>query len=321
MLGAALILMCVLGSIAILALFVYLFAKGSSAPPTQAPPRGGRRLRDGPDPRFANRIDVGCEGERCWFDIVGESSYQGALRRIAGDRLLNEEEVFVRCVVASEPDNPSDPNAVAVYAEGFGKVGYFSRDDLAGTYGLLRERLIAEGAVGTCIGRLTGGWEEDIHIGVRLALMLPSTLRGEPSREKRRLDAPEGWEGRLRVPLPIGKAWINLIDERLCQENLQRLAGDRDVARETVAFNAVLVPGLGEATVCALDDDDKEVGAVGCLGRSDVARYSDVLVALDGMGAVGLCSGWVISERDILGARITLKSPKALAAELMRPRV
>src|SRR4029079_6316548 len=74
------------------------------------------------------RITIG-PGRGFWYDVVGESNYQGTLRRADGGRLQAGAEVIVPCVVIPEPTNPFDPNALMVQIEGFGKVGYFARDD------------------------------------------------------------------------------------------------------------------------------------------------------------------------------------------------
>ena len=64
------------------------------------------------------------------LEVVGEASYQDNLWRIirerrSPDRRVREE---VYAVLAAEPDNPYDANAVAVWIEGL-KVGYLSRGD------------------------------------------------------------------------------------------------------------------------------------------------------------------------------------------------
>jgi hypothetical protein len=64
------------------------------------------------------------------LEVVGEASYQDNLWRIIRERRSSDgrvrEEVYA--VLAAEPDNPYDANAVAVWIEGL-KVGYLSRED------------------------------------------------------------------------------------------------------------------------------------------------------------------------------------------------
>jgi HIRAN domain-containing protein len=64
------------------------------------------------------------------LEVVGEASYQDNLWRIIRDRRSPNgrvrEEVYT--VLAAEPENPYDANAVAVWIQGL-KVGYLSRED------------------------------------------------------------------------------------------------------------------------------------------------------------------------------------------------
>ncbi len=61
------------------------------------------------------------------LEIVGEASYQKALwticRGAVGDRVRHQ----IVAVLVPEPQNPHDPNAIAVHIEG-SVVGYFARD-------------------------------------------------------------------------------------------------------------------------------------------------------------------------------------------------
>lgn len=64
------------------------------------------------------------------LEVVGEVSYQDNLWRIVGGRRSPDgrlrEDVFE--VLAAEPDNPYDANALAVWIKGL-KVSYLSRED------------------------------------------------------------------------------------------------------------------------------------------------------------------------------------------------
>jgi hypothetical protein len=70
-----------------------------------------------------------CEGRED-LEVVGEASYQDNLWRIVGGRHSPDGRVRedVYAVLAAEPDNPYDANAVAVWIQGL-KVGYLSRED------------------------------------------------------------------------------------------------------------------------------------------------------------------------------------------------
>jgi HIRAN domain len=79
-------------------------------------------MRDGMEVQlFEGREDL---------EVVGEASYQDNLWRIVGGRRAPDgrvrEEVYA--ILAAEPDNPYDGNAVAVWIQGL-KVGYLSRED------------------------------------------------------------------------------------------------------------------------------------------------------------------------------------------------
>ena len=62
------------------------------------------------------------------LEVVGESHYQDALWRVAGGRTAERVRADVQVVLLAEPDNPYDPNAIAVLIDG-AKVGYLCRDD------------------------------------------------------------------------------------------------------------------------------------------------------------------------------------------------
>lgn len=104
--------------------------------------------------------------------IVGTSYRQDVLVHIAGDALRRGEHVAFTALIVPEPDNPHDPNAIAVVADGLGPVGYFSRRD-AVRYRALAEELRRRHAVGVCEAFLTGGWSDEAPIGVKLEIEGP----------------------------------------------------------------------------------------------------------------------------------------------------
>jgi hypothetical protein len=126
--------------------------------------------------------------------VVGEGPRQEALRAIAdtatdatpflGDlrdyalEVAQEEPErrWFRAVLAREPDNPHDSNAIAVYAEGGQQVGYLSREH-ASTYRQVFESVAKRGYEGaTCPAMLAGGGDK--HYGVVLALSSPGHVMG-----------------------------------------------------------------------------------------------------------------------------------------------
>jgi hypothetical protein len=107
-------------------------------------------------------------GHPCAFDVVGESYYQPALRRLRNGRHMTTDNNFVADIVV-EPDNPHDPNACAVYIEGL-KVGYLPRDAASDFH-----QQVADMGVGSpwrfqTKAKLCGGWGDRPMVGVLLSL-------------------------------------------------------------------------------------------------------------------------------------------------------
>jgi Protein of unknown function (DUF2510)/HIRAN domain len=118
---------------------------------------------------------VTCTAGRYCFGIVGEASYQPALRRISGGRRERGEDVEFDVLVYREPDNPYDPNAVQVSVNGVGTVGYFRRDEAARAQPALMA-LEAAGQVLACPAFLIGG-DGRKYIGVLLNLDFDRLLK------------------------------------------------------------------------------------------------------------------------------------------------
>ena len=104
--------------------------------------------------------------------VAGTSHRQDVLVRIAGDALQRGEHVAFTALLVPEPENPHDPNAIAVVAEDHGPVGYFGRRD-ALRYRAMAEELLRRGAIGVCEAFLTGGGADRATIGVRLEIEGP----------------------------------------------------------------------------------------------------------------------------------------------------
>ena len=105
--------------------------------------------------------------------VAGTSHHQDVLARIAGDALRRGEHVAFTALLVPEPQNPHDPNAIAVIADGQGPVGYFGRRD-AVRYRTMAEELRRREAIGLCEAFLTGGWDDRATIGVRLEIEGPA---------------------------------------------------------------------------------------------------------------------------------------------------
>jgi hypothetical protein len=107
--------------------------------------------------------------------IVGESRRQGVLRALGGDRRRRNETVIFRAALVPEPNNPYDPNAIAVYIEGGAQIGYLAKED-AVDYRELARHLIERRAVGLCRAKLIGGIPDKPSVGVVLDLADPPSV-------------------------------------------------------------------------------------------------------------------------------------------------
>lgn len=107
-------------------------------------------------------------GHACTFDVVGESHYQPALRKLRNGRHMATDNYFVADIVA-EPENPHDPNACAVYIEGL-KVGYLPRDAAADFHQQVADMAVAGTWRFQTKAKLSGGWGDRPMVGVLLSL-------------------------------------------------------------------------------------------------------------------------------------------------------
>lgn len=129
-------------------------------------------------PRPGNVVTTG-EAPYVWpklddfdFEVVGESNYQNAIKRLAGDHGSDSSSAEFRALLIPE-DNPHDHLAVRVDGEGVGTVGYMSKDDARS----FRRRLAAKNlaaSVTLCCAEVTGGGTArngtKLSYGVRLAI-------------------------------------------------------------------------------------------------------------------------------------------------------
>jgi hypothetical protein len=91
-----------------------------------------------------------------WLDIVGEAQYQRPLAALAGDMTRGGRTVADGlAILTPEPENPYDPDAIAVMIEGE-RVGYLSRED-AIRYQAPVEAAASQGQLIACHPRYIGG--------------------------------------------------------------------------------------------------------------------------------------------------------------------
>lgn len=107
------------------------------------------------------------EGEGTFsFEIVGESHYQQNLDGICGGKSLHGHQHYCTAHLSTEPDNPYDKNAVAVYIDGH-QVGYLPRAAAKAFSKYNLETVTADAVI-------VGGWLKNNgssgHYGVRLDL-------------------------------------------------------------------------------------------------------------------------------------------------------
>lgn len=121
------------------------------------------------------KVEVHCKrGRGNTFEIVGEASYQDNLLALTGgSKTYDGVKQDIRATLCPEPENPHDPNAVAVFVKKK-KVGYLRRDDAPTFLAFLKE---VGADCATCDGRIVGGWDDQMgsegHFGVKLSLSWP----------------------------------------------------------------------------------------------------------------------------------------------------
>jgi hypothetical protein len=88
-------------------------------------------------------------------EVAGESRYQAALDEIVGGK--SEDGAAHECIalLRRQPDNPHDPNAIAVTIDGH-LVGFVERATAARLAPMLDARKITQASVNALI---TGGWQ------------------------------------------------------------------------------------------------------------------------------------------------------------------
>jgi len=104
------------------------------------------------------------------FEIVGESHFQAALRKIRNSRSIAEDNDFEAYIV-TEPDNLHDAYACAVFIEGF-KVGYLPRGAAASFVAQIADQGIHGVSCFQLRAKLVGGFGSRLKIGVMVNLPL-----------------------------------------------------------------------------------------------------------------------------------------------------
>lgn len=110
------------------------------------------------------------------FEIVGEASYQSALRKIAGKKTEESKRFYTDATILHEPQNQYDSNAFKVVIDGQ-TVGYFSRDDALRFKDFLIKKGMGLNEPYHVDAVIVGGWKNDDGEGsYGVKLRLPNHL-------------------------------------------------------------------------------------------------------------------------------------------------
>lgn len=173
------------------------------------------------------------------LDIVGEASYQVPLDKLGGLRDERGPAVGSQsAIVAPEPANKFDRNAIAVYLRdndgSMWKVGYLSREN-AVAYGPVF-RSLAPVVIG-CPATLKGGWNRGGDrgtIGVVLNLGSPAELAAEIWLDTHPAALEHRWRGKLvAFTGDSGYAVSGVRLDRMGQQYLAQRAGCQTWPRVT----------------------------------------------------------------------------------------
>ncbi len=104
-------------------------------------------------------------------NVAGESHYQEALRALTGSDGGESVRREFQAVLAPEPENRHDPNAVRVLIADR-RVGHLPREEAA-AYRPMLERLAERGRRGSCEALVSGRGGSTSNIGVFLKLPEP----------------------------------------------------------------------------------------------------------------------------------------------------
>jgi PH (Pleckstrin Homology) domain-containing protein len=119
------------------------------------------------------------------FPVVGESHHEAALEQLAGGRTEHGVHVSCAALLMPQPDNPYDPDAVAVFIRAQ-EVGYLARN-VTGEF--LRALTVGGYDRAACEAVIIGSWDRGAgdrgNFGVRLNACRPF-----------RLEAAENWARR-----------------------------------------------------------------------------------------------------------------------------
>ena len=121
------------------------------------------------------------------FEIVGEHSYQQALKRIAGAKTETPKEHFAVATLNQEPNNPHDPEACVVKIN-TETVGYLSKQEAFDFLDELDTLKIARSTFFLVDAVIIGGWKnKDSEGSYGVKLDMPFNM-GDLSARLKRMD-------------------------------------------------------------------------------------------------------------------------------------
>jgi HIRAN domain len=188
--------------------------------------------------------------------IVGESHYQHVLRHMKDDAFIAVGDTPIATfLLAREPDNPHDRDAIAVLTDGGDVVGYLSREDALRLQPTLLEHEERE-EVPSCTGKLVG---DDI-IGVWLNLPHLSEARSEYQRPVESTPSYDNLDVCRDVPnvadlieghKPYARSRPNWMGNRIAAigeeryaSNLERVSKGRCEKGDKITLKILLVPDV-----------------------------------------------------------------------------
>ena len=241
-------------------------------------------------------------------EVVGETYSEDAIRTLYGARerrltVEGEELTDVTAQLAPDPENPFDPNAVAVWAEGQ-HVGYLSREDAADYAGALRELADDEAHLevparvwarlpGASVSGL-GQMERVGRIAIRVTVLLPPPTGVRPFNALP--DEPH-------TVIPAGGS-IQVTGEENQMEALTRYVGD--VPRHlAVTLHLVQEARTPRATPYEAVEVRLDGRRIGVLTKHMSEQLRDLVAHIESRGRVAVCRAVLVGSP--LRAEVTLK--------------
>ena len=186
-------------------------------------------------------------------DVVGESNYQDALKRIAGGYRRESQALVTTAIIALDPENRFDPNAVRVEIDGE-TVGYLPAAEAKRVGGFMRDQGVE---VATVEAQVRGGWRTNQydkgHFGVRLKIPRSGWIDFGVGAKNPKKERGAALPSRRRNPAPEPAAAGPLVGQWIV---LWGFSSNGDVAREITAAGGKIMTGVGKSTTMIVRDDD-----------------------------------------------------------------